>query len=717
MANTDHDRRFVWTVFSYRAAATVARTVAPGAAWHLARTAERSAERLLRDEGDAERRQQLETIMIGAVQTAGNAASARGHPLARVLAAGRMSRCSQRLAHGDPAIVAVAIERAVTLLIERGRIDDARRLVDDAPPAVAAAHQAWAVVKARAYEPYKEPWREARTRSELVCEIRTDIMRLLALADEDVRTGAAEFLARFETDADPLQLLALHDFLHAKGIELGDDDPAARHRARMAHHQRAFVDGDHADPAVGIAELEESEGFFLHARAWDDVATIRLSLGHACASLGDSDAAIRWYAAAIEAQAMLATDPSLPVLTAGNAERMRPYYEALVHGLMDAGRYRAALRVAERCKAELWRRLRPDAASGDGDQLDGSNFDPCLTGFISYFVESDGIAILWGDRAGVVHGTRVGIGRAQLEAYVGAVRSNGWRPTGLFTPSNARAIRALAGLLKPLGAFLVAERDLPLTIAPDGILHNVPWHLLQVGRERLIEQHPVRMVLHLDHANFVKRAAEPNPQATLLIAPSLSDDIDAWREWGVGLGILIAQGDSARISAGQSPGLAESIHDRHLHVRCHGHFPEGSDIRAEDAFRSSGLLLGHRAPAVRIAQDQLTTPADLLAAVSRKAQPSGHVVVEACVSGVVHDGAAGDPISLPWVLALSGVRTVIASHWNVDIAHAEAFFRYYYEAKVGRGEPAGVAYRAATIHVLDRFGPAAASFRLLGFDG
>lgn len=719
-AHDDTTRRGVWTVLAYRIAAALCRKTAPAAAWRLARICGRSARLLLAVEVDPRRRQAMEAVLVGSIGFAGEAAASLGHPLARAVAAALMCRVIEPLDNGDPARVALAVENVLPLLIERGRVREARDLVDAVPARVAEAHPNWAAVRKRANLGFKAPWEERGTRVEVVAGLQLEVERLFSAEDAELRAMAERFLRHYAEDGDLSHILRLAELLTEKASALGDADPAAPLRLRAQLLHRDLLDDKQADPSGNLTELKAIEAAFVRAKAWDDVATSRLSLGHAYAHLGDDRAAIGWFVAAIEAQAKLGSDPGIPALTAGNAEQLRPYYEALIHALIDVGHHRAAFLVAEHCKGELWRRVRPEPSRDLAELVHEPAVDQSLAGVIAYFVDSEGVILFWTTSDGVAHSARMGIPRARLEAYVTAVRANGWRPVGLFTPSNAAAIRALGGLLRPAGHDLLHAMPDRLTISPDGILHNVPWHLLQVGPASLIERHSVRTVLCLDHAAFVSQPGQAEMRRSVVTVPSVSDCESDWARWATAVGAAIAPaGESVNsISGGEGTlgALTARIHDFFLHVRCHGHFPEGAEVTAEDAYGHSGLLLAESGLPERRIDAPLAAPRDFMELGIVRARASGHIALEACVSGIVHDGAAGDPVSLPWVLALQGVRTVITLLWNVETAHAEAFFSCYYAEMIGQRRSAGEAHRIATLQMLERFGPAAAAFRLLGND-
>ena len=55
-----------------------------------------------------------------------------------------------------------------------------------------------------------------------------------------------------------------------------------------------------------------------------------------------------------------------------------------------------------------------------------------------------------------------------------------------------------------------------------------------------------------------------------------------------------------------------------------------------------------------------------------------HVSLMACVSGLVREGHAGDPLSLEWALLQQGASSVLSTYWDVDATAAAAFFRQFY---------------------------------------
>jgi CHAT domain-containing protein len=707
-----------WTALAYKAASELARNRCPRSAWSLARLAHENALHLLPFEPEKKYRDAMASIAVGALASAGEAAAVLGHPLGNAIAVARMLECYRTIDAGDPARVALTVENILPTLIERGRVPAAQALLDSVPASVAAAHPNWPSVRAKTEATLKAPWAERTTRAEVLAALAGDVQRMLGSGDVALQQMAKAYLARMEEEFDPAIILELAKALTELAAGLGDNDRDAPLRIEAMILLRDALDGSVSEARAALPRLAEIEQHFVRLSAWDDVATVRLALGRVFAHVGDSVDAVDRLAAAIDAQARLGFDKAIPALTAGIAESLRPYYEELINVLLDADRPRDALLVAEHCKGELWRRVR-GVPSINVATLFG--FERSLANMVSWFVTEEGLAIFWGDSTGKVHATRMQISRSRLEAIVAMVRANGWRPVGLFQPSNARALAALSVLLNPLKPMLLAkpESNQPLTFSPDGILHNVPWHVLDVDGIPLIRRHAVHTVLCLDHLLFAERGSIAIAAAKLMIVPAANEhEPDGWRQWGKTLANLLERMGAPLVASSDEQAtraeLIEGISGALLHVRCHGHFPEGSDVTAAAAYQQSGLLLADGALPKRSSAANLVTPADLLEARSPANAPLGNVALEACVSGMVHDGAAGDPVGLPWVLALLGARIVVAAHWNVETTHAEAFFTRYYREILQSKRSHAQAHRTATIEVLDQFGPAAAAFRLLG---
>jgi CHAT domain-containing protein len=79
---------------------------------------------------------------------------------------------------------------------------------------------------------------------------------------------------------------------------------------------------------------------------------------------------------------------------------------------------------------------------------------------------------------------------------------------------------------------------------------------------------------------------------------------------------------------------------------------------------------------------------------------ANHVALAACVSGLGRPAATGDMLGLEFGLRLKGAATVIASHWNVDVDVAAAFYARYYRAWLGQGMSRAGAWRHAVLEAI-----------------
>lgn len=689
-----------------------------GAGRRMASVARRYALAVLARTPPAARRAML-LANIGLLGQVAQVAARRGHPLGSAVAIRRMFGILRDHGPGAEEIVAVHVETALRRLIEVGRLHDALSLLSDVPDPISAAHADWAGVRGLVDGFAKDATRERRTRADMIADLRADFRRMMRLDDPAATALAARFTAMLDGDGpfDASFFAEIASTMQRLATDLGDRDAGPPLSIEGAGLLGAALDGGPADCLAAIPRMMEIEAEFSRAGILDEVATARMGLGRLVARSGDANAAVDWHVRAIEAQAALFDDPRLPPLLAGVTETLRPYYSHLIDALLEEGRTDEALLAAEHCKGTTWRRFRGARTHDVRAAMSGPLPAP---GFASWFVEDRGVASFVVLADGTVAVERMRLPRVTLEIAVAAVRPNGWRPTGMFPPSNPRALRMLDQFLGPLERVDPDVFRSGVTISPDGIMHNIPWHILHLGGELLVRRSVVRTVLCLDHMRGLEhQGVGDDAGALLLMVPATAERDEArWLDWQAELADHFGRIGACEVAFGEeatADRLLAGLDRSWIHLRSHGHFPTGADVTAADAFERSGLLLSRGGLPARSVDAISLTPERLLsAAVCAARSLVGHVSLEACVSGVVHDGAAGDPVGLPWVLALVGATSVVSSCWDVETAHAEDFFRAFYRAihldRLGLAQ----AFRAATLTVLDTHGPAAAGFRLLG---
>jgi CHAT domain-containing protein/urease accessory protein UreF len=722
-----------WLLAATQAATEMARRPEEATlGWKIAKIARRIATVLLRckaevlSEGE---RNAVRGAMINLLGALGQAAQSRGHHLGKAVVAVRLIEFwnSAPLDGSYAQHIALVLEEAVRHLVESARFEDAKTLIALAPVVIKEAHYHWDDVE-QVLEVWTKPaWAPPTSSDETTAYLRRSI-EYLAMNGSDVGSSVArEVLARLDgqMNVSPEHLLEIAAWLETQLEQLGHVDAVAKLRFNESFIARAADRGHPEDTATALSRLADIAGIHARAGRWEDAAIAKRSQARLLLEVGKRQDASTAFLDALE----LTERQSRSIVTpfaAGAAERARIHYESVIDSLCQDGQIIAALRLAEHAKCAVWRQTGPAPSLKARDVIEKTETTD-LRGFVSFFIGKESCLLFCVDARNDAHVERLDISRVDLVERVARLTPNGWTTPGAFLPSGPRALRALDELVAPLLPLLDDPGRSPdeLVFSPDGILHNIPWHLLRVGSSALIERVPIRTVLGLDHKKWLLSDSPVRPRTAAVFVAPAEDQQDrlAWDDWSESLGTLCTRCGIEVQSFLNTEGSPEKVihaFDNYdlTHVRCHGHFPEGSDVNANAAFATSGLLLpvlGHLLKRFADAQPSLT-PAMVLNNAARLTDRirRGHVALEACVSGVVRDGAAGDPISLPWVLSFLGVTSVSASHWNVASGHARLYFETFYNAWLGDGVSRTKAHQAATLTVLERFGEVAAAFKLIG---
>ena len=239
-----------------------------------------------------------------------------------------------------------------------------------------------------------------------------------------------------------------------------------------------------------------------------------------------------------------------------------------------------------------------------------------------------------------------------LATRFGPARALRYLPA-LLADANAQLAALYQLLIAPVADLLSAGQ--PLLIAPDGLLHYVPFHALYSGTQYLIEKQAVSYIPSATMLDLCCRSSSTQ-QGTLLCGYN-PDHLDAvaWE-----IAALQSQLPPATIYQGAAATttqlLAAAPQQRLLHIATHAHFRADRPMLSALALADRGLTLAE------IARLQLDL--DL-------------AVLSGCETG--HGGLQGaDLLSLANGFLGAGARALVVSRWRVaDSSTAEQMTHLY----------------------------------------
>ena len=217
-------------------------------------------------------------------------------------------------------------------------------------------------------------------------------------------------------------------------------------------------------------------------------------------------------------------------------------------------------------------------------------------------------------------------------------------------PAGLRQWDRFAPLLAPLADW--AEPDDIVYLVPYGVLHDLPLHTLPISGEPLLERNPVCYVPAAAVLRHTLRGGRPGftSGAAAVFGDSRGDlphTLEEARMIASLLGVIPTTGDDVTrervIRAFQG--------DTMLHFAGHG------QLSTADGIASSLDLAG----------------TDLLRAIDMLGQPctARLAVLSGCDTGVGELRPGDEPVGLIRALLLSGVRSILASQWQVNDASTQ----------------------------------------------
>jgi tetratricopeptide (TPR) repeat protein len=238
---------------------------------------------------------------------------------------------------------------------------------------------------------------------------------------------------------------------------------------------------------------------------------------------------------------------------------------------------------------------------------------------------------------------------------------------------------SFAALLAPLDSW--TSPDDVIYLVPFGLLHDLPLHTLPVAGSPLLERNPVCYVpaaAALRHTLGGDQYLAP-AHGPAAVFGDARGDLRSAREEAIDVATMLATtallGDDVTRHR-----MLDALHTNHIvHVAGHGHlstsdgFASSIDLAADDTLRARDLL-GPRSSA-RL------------------------VVLSGCDTGVSEQRPGDEAVGFIRALLLSGVRSIVASQWQVSDASTRGLLRNFHEAARDSAVPLAEALRQAALRV------------------
>jgi tetratricopeptide (TPR) repeat protein len=238
---------------------------------------------------------------------------------------------------------------------------------------------------------------------------------------------------------------------------------------------------------------------------------------------------------------------------------------------------------------------------------------------------------------------------------------------------------SFAALLAPLGSW--TSPDDVIYLVPFGLLHDLPLHTLPVDGSPLLERNPVCYVpaaAALRHTlggdQYV--AAARGPAA---VFGDARGDLPSAREEAVDVATMLATTPLLGADVTRHR-LMDALRTDHIvHVAGHGH------LSTADGFASS----------IDLADGDTLRAADLLG----QRSSARLVLLSGCDTGVSEQRPGDEAVGFIRALLLSGVRSIVASQWQVSDASTRGLLRNLHEAARDSAVPLAEALRQAALRV------------------
>jgi hypothetical protein len=232
----------------------------------------------------------------------------------------------------------------------------------------------------------------------------------------------------------------------------------------------------------------------------------------------------------------------------------------------------------------------------------------------------------------------------------------------------------LVDWLAPMLGKTIAKGD-TLVVSPDGPIHNVPFAMLTLAGEPLIES--LAVVAVPSAALLAARTEVARPVRALgLLAPKAGEDKKLYakevKDLSAFMPVAIVSDDNpiaAAVAAAPRPVL--------LHIAAHG------EASTDRPLRDRGIGLNADA-SVRLTAEQMGA-LDLAGA---------HVNLRACLVGIATEITSREALGFVWAVLGAGCAALVSAVWAVDIVSARRYFDVFNRTWL-QGQSRAAAHRAA----------------------
>lgn len=415
-----------------------------------------------------------------------------------------------------------------------------------------------------------------------------------------------------------------------------------------------------------------------------------------------------------------------PLKRAGIAQKYPYLYIELCSMLIKTGDHHEMLSIIEEAKGRaLADKLAIDAhredlpwPSGSAAQWLPQYVTDLRVHYLSYLMDSDCTYAVFVGKDGSLHAAVLPFGETALHALRRSLDPAYWgKNKGVFGRHPDDIPQRLAPLLswlKPL-----VENDLLQTgdhvcFAPEGLLHLVPFQYIDfqgapfVALCSISRCHCAAMLWHATHLPSVTPAhvvAVAVPTATEVTKrPDKVAALGRVPEW------LARQRDAIVLKhadADLSSLARQQLHDSIIHFATHGYIPDyDSHEKQKNPYHASGLLLAYngRLPKDGTKGVQLT-PERVLEPGNPFNFADSHITLQACVSGLSEEGVGGDALGLEWSFLMAGARSILSTHWYVNVEASTEFSIRFYDHWLNQGQSRASAWRKAMLSLMDTTAP------------
>lgn len=280
--------------------------------------------------------------------------------------------------------------------------------------------------------------------------------------------------------------------------------------------------------------------------------------------------------------------------------------------------------------------------------------------------------------------------------------------TGIFAKNVKVDMGAELEKLLPVLSLAIEEGNLAegdhIVYASHENLMLFPLHYARFKGQYLISRFSLSRIHNaFQLINLLKDEPDPSAKVTCLIAPSRQDqenpekmeafhEVANWLQENANRPVVIPKAEITELK-----GLSEQ--SSLIHFAAHGVFPTAAfeDQRKNNPFYNSGILLNYEGnrPELDLHFDyykmkNLLNPETLLS--MGNIFKGSHVSFQACVSGRMKEGIAGDALGMEWAAFFCGARSSLTAAWDIDIFWTNKFFLSFYDLWLNKGMSKADAY-------------------------